>query len=194
MTKSGRQDVGQKTDAGDLWVFGYGSLMWNPGFPFLDRVPALLRGYHRALCVYSHVWRGTPGCPGLVLGLDRGGACRGIAFRVAADAAAWAIDYLDRRERVTEVYVRKPVTALLADGDRVRMETYVVDRAHPQYAGRLDPRESARLIRQGNGRGGANIDYLENAVRHLDEMGLKAGALHELAKLVEGLGDGRERT
>lgn len=170
----------------DLWVFGYGSLMWDPGFPFLARVPALLRGYHRSLCIYSHVWRGTPVRPGLVLGLDRGGACRGIAFRVAADAAAQAIDYLDARERVTEVYVRKSVTALLTGGDRVMAETYVVDRAHPQYAGRLDPQESARLVRQGSGRGGANVDYLENTVRHLDEMGLKEGALHELAQLVRG--------
>ncbi|MFT5539041.1 MAG: cation transport protein ChaC [Alphaproteobacteria bacterium] len=171
---------------GDLWVFGYGSLMWDPGFPFLARRPALLRGYHRALCVYSHVWRGTPACPGLVLGLDRGGACRGIAFRVAADEAAQVIDYLDRRERVTEVYVRKPMTVLLAGGERVVVETYVVDRAHLQYAGRLDPQESVRLVRQGSGRGGANFDYLENTVRHLDEMGLKEGALHDLARLVRG--------
>src|ERR1700728_4227485 len=89
---------------GDLWVFGYGSLMWRPGFDFVERVPARLVGLHRALCVYSFVHRGTPEQPGLVLGLDRGGACRGVAFRVAEKHRAATVAYLRAREQVTSVY------------------------------------------------------------------------------------------
>src|ERR1700751_5621686 len=89
---------------GDLWVFGYGSLMWRPGFPFLEQVPARLIGEHRALCVYSFVHRGTPEKPGLVLGLDRGGACRGVAFRVPGAARSDTLTYPRRREQVTSVY------------------------------------------------------------------------------------------
>src|SRR5271169_232419 len=92
-------------EAGDLWVFGYGSLKWRPGFAFLERVPARLIGLHRALCVFSFVHRGTPKRPGLVLGLDRGGMCRGVAHRVAAEARAETLHYLRAREQVTTVYV-----------------------------------------------------------------------------------------
>src|ERR1700710_3303101 len=88
---------------GDLWVFGYGSLMWRPDFEFIEKVPARLVGEHRALCVYSFVHRGTPEKPGLVLGLDRGGACRGIAFRVAQNNRAATVGYLREREQVTSV-------------------------------------------------------------------------------------------
>ena len=92
-------------EQGDLWVFGYGSLMWRPGFPYLDRRTAHLHGYHRSLCVYSHVHRGTPEKPGLVLGLDRGGRCQGVAFRVAAEEAEATLHYLREREQVTGVYL-----------------------------------------------------------------------------------------
>src|SRR3954452_17936771 len=93
-----------RDEAADLWVFGYGSLMWRPGFPFLERQHGLLSGYHRALCVLSHVHRGTPERPGLVLGLDFGGACRGVAYRVGANKRAEGIAYLRGREQVTSVY------------------------------------------------------------------------------------------
>jgi cation transport protein ChaC len=170
----------------DLWVFGYGSLMWKPGFDFTARTPALLRGRHRALCVWSQVWRGTVERPGLVLGLDRGGACRGLAFQVAGGDAAAVLEYLDARERVTEVYHRRTVELTLADGVKVRAETYVVDRTHPQYAGRVAPDEAARVIRASHGQGGSNVEYLENTLRHLDDFGLSDGPLHELAKRVRG--------
>src|SRR5437762_13761951 len=123
---------------GDLWVFGYGSLMWRPGFEYIEQAPARLIGEHRALCVYSFVHRGTPEKPGLVLGLDRGGACRGIAFRVAAKHRASTLAYLRAREQVTHVYLETVRGAMLTGKPERRIEvvTYVVDRIHPQYAGR----------------------------------------------------------
>src|ERR1700730_7332883 len=117
---------------GDLWVFGYGSLMWRPGFEFIEQVPARLIGEHRALCVYSFVHRGTPEQPGLVLGLDRGGMCRGIAFRVAAAARAKTVAYLRAREQVTAVY-RETIRRIQLDDDarrQVRALCYMVDRGH----------------------------------------------------------------
>ena len=128
--------------AGDLWVFGYGSLMWRPGFDFVERVDARLIGAHRALCVYSFVHRGTPERPGLVLGLDRGGACRGIAFRVAAAKRAETVAYLRAREQVTMVYREfvRPVRLKTNPERAVPALCYMVDRSHPQYAGRLDAR------------------------------------------------------
>lgn len=170
----------------DIWVFGYGSLMWKPGFDFVGREQALLAGRHRALCVWSQVWRGTVERPGLVLGLDRGGACRGLAYRVAADRAEEVLAYLDARERVTEVYLRRTVELRLAGGGRVSAETYVVDRGHPQYAGRVAPELAARIIRSSHGQGGSNIEYLENTIRHLDDFGLRESPLHELARRVRG--------
>lgn len=173
----------------DIWVFGYGSLIWDPGFPWLERAPALLRGYHRAMCVYSHVWRGTPEKPGLVLGLDRGGSCRGLAFRVAGAAAARAVEYLEGRERVTEVYLGRelPVTVMGARGPRrLRALAYVADRAHPQYAGKLPLQAAARLIRQGRGRGGANLNYLATTVARLEALGIPDRPLGRLLDAVNG--------
>src|ERR1700761_1500425 len=134
-------------DSGDLWVFGYGSLMWRPGFAYLERVPARLVGMHRALCVYSFVHRGTPERPGLVLGLDRGGMCRGIAYRVAAPAWMATIEYLRGREQVTTVYLEtmRQITLEEHERRRVRALCYIVDRSHVQYAGRLSLAESVHL-------------------------------------------------
>jgi glutathione-specific gamma-glutamylcyclotransferase len=159
-------------EAGDLWVFGYGSLMWRPGFAFVDQQVARIHGYHRSLCVFSHVHRGTPEQPGLVLGLDRGGACRGMAFRVVAAEAHATIAYLREREQVTGVYREIKLLANLDDGRSVESLAYVVDRNHPQYAGRLGHEELLRLVRQGAGRSGANPDYVRNTHAHLDELGV----------------------
>jgi cation transport protein ChaC len=159
-------------ESGDLWVFGYGSLMWRPGFDFVERQVARIHGYHRSLCVYSHVHRGTPERPGLVLGLDRGGACRGTAFRVAAPLAEATVAYLREREQVTSVYREVRLAASLDDGRAVRSLAYVVDRAHLQYAGRLGRDELLRFVRQGNGLSGANPDYVRNTHAHLDELGV----------------------
>ena len=171
---------------GDLWVFGYGSLMWRPGFDFIEQAPARLIGEHRALCVYSFDHRGTPEKPGLVLGLDRGGACRGIAFRVAADRRAATIAYLRAREQTTHVYreVMRSVWLQNEARQRVSALAYVVDRGHVQYAGRLTLAEQVRCVRQGHGRSGNNRDYVLSTVKSIEAQGLRDGPLHELSALL----------
>src|SRR5829696_2824304 len=148
-------------DETPLWVFGYGSLMWRPGFRFAERSRAQLYGYHRSLCIFSHVHRGTPDAPGLVLGLDRGGRCRGVVFRIAQED-----------EAATTVYLERHVRVQLEDGRSVRALTFVADRRHPQYAGRLPEADVMRLVRQGVGLSGANPDYVRATHEHLIEIGV----------------------
>jgi glutathione-specific gamma-glutamylcyclotransferase len=169
--------------ATDLWVFGYGSLMWQPGFAFIEQAPAALIGAHRSLCIYSFHHRGTQAHPGLVLGLDEGGACRGIAFRVAQANAEATLSYLRDREQVTSVYVEKmkPVSLLDGSGRELEALCYIADRAHPQYAGRLSLEAQARLVRSASGLAGANLDYVLNTVRHLEEAGIHDVELMALA-------------
>jgi cation transport protein ChaC len=177
---------GTQAEAGkmqDLWVFGYGSLMWNPGFPHRERVAARLRGWHRALCIYSWFHRGTPEKPGLVLGLDRGGSCRGIAFRVAASDSEATIAYLREREQVTSVYQEMilRIELLGTDNRQVSALTYVADRSQPQYAGHLPPEELERFVRQGVGNSGMNPAYVLATVDHMKEAGIPDERLFALA-------------
>ena len=167
-----------------LWIFGYGSLMWDPGFAFAERHPALLRGYHRAFCMSSIRHRGTPETPGLVLGLKPGGACRGLAYRVAAKHAKRVRAYLFDREMPHYIYLERFVPITLADGRRVAALTYVADVKHARYAGDLSEREIGAIIRAARGGRGSNVDYLKNVVGHLDELGIADGPLHELWKRV----------
>ena len=171
---------------GDLWVFGYGSLMWRPGFEFVERVPARLIGEHRALCVYSFVHRGTPEKPGLVLGLDRGGACRGVAFKVAEKHCAATLNYLREREQATSVYreVRRSVWLENEPRRRVSALTFVVDRGHVQYAGRLSLVEQLRHVQQGHGQSGDNRDYVLSTVGAIEAAGFRDLALHQLAQML----------
>jgi cation transport protein ChaC len=175
----------------DLWVFGYGSLMWRPGFPHLERVPARLIGLHRALCVYSFVHRGTPEKPGLVLGLDRGGACRGIAYRVAAADRDDTIAYLREREQVTSVYLEtfRRITLATTPPRDVTALVFVVDRGHVQYAGRLDLDRQVHLVRQGHGRSGANRDYVLSTVSEIEAQGCHDSGLHAIAGRLKGAAD-----
>jgi glutathione-specific gamma-glutamylcyclotransferase len=159
--------------------------MWRPGFAYAEAAPARLHGYHRSLCIYSWVHRGTREVPGVVLGLDRGGSCRGWAFRVSADQEAEILAYTDARELVTDVYRRKCVPVTIA-GRRVPAWSYVVRREHPQYAGQLAPGRLLDLVQRGVGRSGRCRDYLVSTVGHLEAMGIVDGPLHMLAKaLVE---------
>jgi cation transport protein ChaC len=172
----------------DLWVFGYGSLIWRPGFDYLERQPARLIGAHRALCVLSHVHRGTPERPGLVLGLDFGGACRGVAYRVGANKRAEVIAYLRGREQVTSVYreTLRGVTLLTEPERRVTALVYMIDRGHIQYAGRLGLPEQLHLVRQGHGQSGQNKDYVLSTVQALESLGLYDRDLHLLAEKLRG--------
>ena len=179
---------GRQSEA-DFWVFAYGSLMWRPGFDFLERRHARLIGAHRALCVYSFVHRGTPEKPGLVFGLDRGGNCRGIAYRVAADKRDGTIAYLRAREQATLVYREAWRTVWLDDDPQQRVTAlcYMVDRGHRQYAGRLPLEKQVHLVRQGHGRSGPNRDYVLDAVKEIEAQGYHDAELHILAERLRGV-------
>jgi cation transport protein ChaC len=172
----------------DLWVFGYGSLIWRPGFEHVERVPARVIGLHRSLCIYSFVHRGTPERPGLVLGLDIGGACRGIAYRVAARHRAETLAYLRAREQATAVYRETVRVVWLAGNPERRIDAvcYMVDRGHEQYAGRLSHEQQLHLVRQGHGRSGNNRDYVIETVGALEALGIRDRELHLLAERLKG--------
>jgi cation transport protein ChaC len=167
----------------ELWVFGYGSLMWRPGFAFAESASALLKGAHRALCVYSVVHRGTHSEPGLVLGLDRGGACKGMAFRVTAGAEDETLAYLREREQVTDVYVEavRPIRLLDGSGRVLKALTYLVDRTHSQYAGDLPLEAQIRIVKVGKGQAGGNVEYVMKTLRHLEETGVHDPLLASIA-------------
>lgn len=165
------RENGEGPDRG-RWIFGYGSLMWRPDFAFVETGKARLAGHHRSLCVYSHRYRGTPEAPGLVLGLDRGGSCVGLAFRVAPEAWADTLDAVRRREMVTGVYRETVVRVRLADGRGVPAVTYVADRSHAQYAGKLPRPAMLERVRHCAGSAGPNVDYVRNTHLHLRTLGI----------------------
>jgi glutathione-specific gamma-glutamylcyclotransferase len=179
----------KKTDA-SFWVFGYGSLMWRPGFAFGESRPARLFGFHRALCVYSVRYRGTRTKPGLVLGLDRGGSCVGRVFRVAARNAKRTLVYLHAREMPHRVYDPSWLRVVTPQGP-VRAYVFVVRRDHRQYTGRLSARRMVPLILRGRGIGGTCLDYLRETVRHMDELGVADTALHRVLAEAERAAKGR---
>jgi cation transport protein ChaC len=147
--------------------------MWRPGFTYVRRSKALLRGWRRSLCVYSHVYRGSPERPGLVLGLDRGGACPGVAFEVDAALRETTIRYLRERELATAVYLERIVPVKLESGDRLLALTYVADRLHGQYAGRLGREAMLEHVRAGNGKSGDNAEYILETHDHLLALGVR---------------------
>ncbi|HYZ33768.1 MAG TPA: gamma-glutamylcyclotransferase [Crenalkalicoccus sp.] len=173
---------------GHLYVFGYGSLLWKTGFPHAGTHPALLRGWHRRFCIWSRRYRGTPEAPGLVLGLDRGGACRGLAFRVPGAEAAEVLAYLDERETPGRemIYRRRLLPVKLLDSGRmVRAVAYVANRAHASY-GRPCAATAAAAIAGGHGQMGPNREYLLNTVAHLRAMGVRDAGLDRIAALLTG--------
>ena len=169
-----------------LRVFGYGSLMWNPGFPHRGVVKGRLSGAHRSLCVYSWVHRGTQERPGLVFGLDRGGACVGLVFEVAPADADAVVAYLREREQVTSVYLETVRPVRLETGETVPALAYVVDRRHPQYAGRLPHAEMVDIVRHAEGRSGRNPDYVRATAAHLRDLGIRDRGVEALVAELEG--------
>jgi glutathione-specific gamma-glutamylcyclotransferase len=169
-----------------VWLFAYGSLMWNPEFEFAEMRPAFLRGYHRRFCLYSRDYRGTPEQPGLVLGLDRGGSCHGIAYRLPPDRVGQTLDRIWAREMTGRVYEMRPVTLRVADG-AVAAHACIVRRASSDYAGRLSVDETARLLANAVGGRGTGRDYLANTVRHLEALGIRDRLLHRLEARVAAL-------
>jgi cation transport protein ChaC len=158
---------------GDLWVFGYGSLMWSPGFRYSQKSPGKVHGYHRSFCVYSHRYRGTPRRPGLVMGLCHGGSCWGVAFRVAKRAVPGVLENLYRREMRNRVYEPRFVRVRVRGGRDVRALAFIADPLHRQFVGDLSLAHTARFIAQGRGLRGRNLDYLAYTLAHMHELGVR---------------------
>lgn len=180
------------TQPGALWVFAYGSLIWKPGFDYLERRIARLDGYQRRFGLTSHHYRGTPDAPGLVLGLDwsPSDSCTGVAFRICPTKDRATREYLVARELVSYAYFETlyPVTLLdegPGKGETRPAITYVLDRSHPQYAGVMTPNEQAKIIAHAVGRSGTNVDYLESTRAKLSELGIEDSGLDTMARLVE---------
>jgi cation transport protein ChaC len=165
----------------DVWVFGYGSLMWNPAFDHAERRPALVRGWHRSFCLWTPMGRGTPDNPGLVLGLDRGGSCCGIAYRVAAADRETELPLLWRREMVADGYKPRWVNVRSRAG-QMRAITWVINRQGDRYAGKLPMETLARHLATAEGRLGSSREYLENTIAHLDELGIRERPLHRVCE------------
>lgn len=174
----------------DFWVFGYASLMWRPDFDYVEKTPARLYGYHRSLCVSSVIYRGTRKRPGLVFGLESGGACRGCAFRVASKRVDEVLDYLREREMITGAYHEKylPVHLLDAKGNTKRRANavfYAVDRGHAQYVGDMDDAERLDRLCRAKGRSGDNLSYVRSTLESLREMDVRDSGLIRLWRAVE---------
>lgn len=167
------EDFEQTLPAGDLWVFGYGSLMWSPCFPYRESRLARVHGYHRALCILSTRYRGTQLKPGLVMGLCRGGSCWGMAFRVAAPEVRRTLRRLWSREMPRRVYQPRLVPATLRGNRSVRALAFLADPEHPAYVRELDLHGRARLVAQGIGQRGACVEYIRNTLEHMRGVGVR---------------------
>ncbi|MDZ7750057.1 MAG: gamma-glutamylcyclotransferase [Halofilum sp. (in: g-proteobacteria)] len=183
--RPGPIDSARELPPGPLYVFGYGSLLWRPGFDYRHVARARVYGFHRALRVWSVHHRGTEDHPGLVLGLDAGGSCLGSVFEVPEAAKQATAEYLWAREMVTDVYTPRLVRAHGPGGAALAL-TFVLDRGHGQYAGTLAPEEAARHIRDARGRSGPNPEYVRETLAHLQEMGVHDRSLDAILRHLEG--------
>lgn len=174
------------SQSSDLWVFAYGSLMWKPGFDFVERRRARLDGYHRGFCMWSIHHRGSEENPGLVLALDpkEGASCEGVALRVDVKAADEVLNYLRERELISSAYLERFVSAHLDDGRVVQSVAYVMDQNHVQYTGALSLDRQAEVIARSIGGMGRNDEYLYSTVTQLAEIGCPDSDMEELAKRV----------
>jgi glutathione-specific gamma-glutamylcyclotransferase len=178
------------TAAHDLWIFAYGSLMWRPDFQYVQARRARLTGWHRRFCIVSRYYRGSAENPGLLLGLDRGGTCEGIAYRIAADRAREVLSYLRIREQISGVYREARVAIALhpiEDGAAPARQTAVVflaEPAHPSFMPRLAMAQQARILANARGSTGSNFEYLANTVSELNRMGIRERELERLLALI----------
>ena len=168
----------------DLWVFAYGSLMWRPAFDFIETHTGLVHGLHRSFCVYSHFHRGNRKRPGLVLGLDKGGSCKGVLYKVSAKSAKSVVKYLIKREMVTNVYLPRWVSVHF-NNKVVRAHTYALSRKHIQYAGKLNANKAAKYIRKSKGVSGSNIEYLINTIKYLEKLNINTSEFNDLLILAK---------
>jgi cation transport protein ChaC len=175
----------------DAWVFGYGSLMWNPAIHVAESRKAHVRGYHRMFCLTLHAGRGAPDKPGLMMGIDRGGSCTGVAHRIEAGKVESELSILWMREMVSGAYeprwVNADVEGLGNEKRRTRVLTFVINRYHPRYEGALTEDDTARRVAEAHGVLGTNRDYLYRTVKHLAELGVEDGPMHSLEAKVRQL-------
>ena len=171
---------------GDVWIFAYGSLIWNPTIHTLERRRAELRGYHRRFCLWTHLGRGTPDCPGLMLAIERGGSCRGIAYRIAKAQAEAELMLLWRREMVTGAYQARWVKTVTPEGP-VAAIAFTMNAKHERYAGRLPDAQVAAIIARAEGPLGSCSKYLFSTVEHLHKLGIRDRGMERLAREVEVL-------
>lgn len=185
LAKAHNDAVIPELPSGDLWVFGYGSLMWRPGFDYLESVQGRIYGFHRALCVASWVHRGTPEHPGLVLGLDKGGSCKGVAFKVSEQDKQKVANYLYQRELATLVYQACFVNVHTQDHRRVKALTFIVDTSHEQYIEGKSTQELVAIVNSSSGINGKSSEYLFSTLEHLRESNIYDKQLESLAALAK---------
>jgi glutathione-specific gamma-glutamylcyclotransferase len=175
---------------GDLWIFGYGSLMWSPGFSYRQKALGRIHGYHRALCILSTRYRGTKRKPGLVMGLCRGGSCWGMAYRVHAERVRHALARLWQREMPRRVYAPRLLRVQLGAGRHVRALAFLADPTHPAYVRELDLHRRARLVAQGIGQRGPCVDYIRNTLDHMQKLGVSDPHLEHILRAALALRGG----
>jgi cation transport protein ChaC len=168
-----------------IWVFGYGSLIWNPLMEFAESRPARIHGYHRGFYIWSRINRGTPEVPGLVLALNNGGSCQGVAYRMHDDKFEAELAILWRREMVAGTYMPKWINTDIG-GTTVRAIAFVVNRSKPGYTGRLDDEEIVSIALRAHGAYGSCADYLINTAASLELAGIADPRLSRLARLLQG--------
>ena len=187
------QDFMARLPGGDLWVFGYGSLIWSPGFGYKEKRVGRAHGYHRALCILSTRYRGTHRRPGLVMGLCRGGSCWGMAFRIDAARVRRVLGRLWGREMMRRVYEPRLIQVQTRGGRRVRALAFLADPAHPAFVRELDLHGRARMVAQGIGQRGHCIDYIRNTVEHMHELGVRDPHLERILHAALALRDNQAR-
>jgi len=184
--KSRIETLSRLPEGEDVWLFGYGSLMWNPAIHYLERKPARLHGYHRQFCLWTTLGRGSESHPGLMLALRPGGSCKGIVYRVAADQVNDELAIVWNREMVSGAYVPKVLDVKTENGP-IKAVVFVINHRHERYAGKLTNDTIVQAIAHAEGPIGLCRDYLYSTVEHMDDLGIADGAMHSLARQVRSV-------